>query len=654
MASEQNSNQHVVQPSFVDEGCNETVGNVVNSFSLPTNHVEVSGPSSPNTVLITNHAESSALISPFPNQAVAASVLIFVVQTNAASVPITAAQRYIADINGLIDTKNIHFFIVARIMTLWKVPESSKNSKIKSMEMTLIDAQGGKIQATVPGRNVKDFQDILKEDLRGHIIAYSDPIVDYGKKRMSVELEDERFKLQVYVRDASGSRIVTLWDRMVYNFINKTAGELGQKEGKDYPKILNEIIGKKCLFRLDVSNFNIRNSNNEISIARLTTEADIIKKYLDDVAEDQTAVSCTDHTDMGLPGDDIAESPPSKNKLPASADIDPEMSAEYYQTLTTNQGSTAKTAISCTDHTDMGLPGDDIAESPPSKNRLPASAGEESVKSKPNKRAKKLIFLGGSEWKKMLSDHADVLEEATTAVLQYDGNMSFTILFSRANGVEIPGSIKIDAPGIRTVFVNIHINKKRRCQLYGYALKRISHRDWYFAHIKDLNLHIGNRFLMKLDENSLNRAVVDKRFFSGTHWPSEHNIAKAVDVKQYNWEFMVYREENEAAGFEGPKWEEFVDYYFNHLKCINVIFIYTGNLNFHLRIFDNKGYYCNLMREDSDTSDGEIDSVAYLRSNGDQNTFSAIMNNTQIQRGNTIAYDQEVECRRFIKCYFVL
>ncbi|CAI9099931.1 OLC1v1036827C1 [Oldenlandia corymbosa var. corymbosa] len=281
MASEQNSNQYVVQPSFVDEGGNETVGNVINSFSLLTNHVEASGPSSPKTVLITNHAGSSPPISPSSNQAVAASVPISAVQTNVASVPITAAQRYIADINGLIDTKSIHFFIVARIMTLWKVPESSKSSKIKSMEMTLIDAQGSKIQATIHGRYVKDFQDILKEgsvrrlsrfdhglniaggfrcakheykivfesntlieavfdfdipnhifeftpfaevtnfvanfdycfDLRGHIIAYSDPIVDYGKKRISVELEDEKAdRLEVTLWGEHSDRVLEYMD----------------------------------------------------------------------------------------------------------------------------------------------------------------------------------------------------------------------------------------------------------------------------------------------------------------------------------------------------------------------------------------------------------------------------------------------------------
>ncbi|CAI9112039.1 OLC1v1012409C1 [Oldenlandia corymbosa var. corymbosa] len=377
-------------------------------------------------------------------------------------------------------------------MTLWKVPKSSKSSKIKSMEMTLIDAQ-----ATVPSRYVKDFQDILKEDsvrrlsrfdhglniaggfrcakyeykivfesntlieaifdfdipnhifeftpfaevtnyvanfdycfdLRGHIIAYSDPIVDYGKKRISVELEDERadrLKVTLWGEHADGvleymDSIPTFPVVLIVQYVkykkyycckecNKKVEEIKYFRGKKpnaEKQVVQSLRGRNVdaqkkisvekkwmcgssyrymsgmhlvaglqpyetgwftisltrllvnyVRRLDVSNFNIRNSNSEISVARLTTKADIIKKYLDDVAEDQ--------------------------------DIDPKMSAEYYQNLTPNQDSTAKTVVSCTDHNDMGLPGDDIVESPPSKNKLPASAAQESVKSKPNKRVKKL------------------------------------------------------------------------------------------------------------------------------------------------------------------------------------------------------------------------------------------------------------------------
>ncbi|CAI9116758.1 OLC1v1017994C1 [Oldenlandia corymbosa var. corymbosa] len=480
---------------------------IVNIVVSPTNYADYGNATVP----------SDAAINPSVNVAPAPTV------------PILVAQRYIADINGLIHTKSIPFIIVVRVMTLCKVPESSKSNKVNPMEMPLVDAHGSKIQATILGRYVKDFVDFFREgcirrlsrfnhalnisggfrcakheykivfesntlvdsvidfdidipfhvfeftpfaevtnfvanfdycfDLIGHLIAYSDPIVDYGKKRISVELEDERadmlkckkyyskasvttnllngiiyladmtmpdisgykdrafddeikqasiqkislmssisryttyedfisgtsllsltdiedvdepgyvvifakitgltkefdwpyiscrdcnkkskklrmFKLQVYVRDDSGSRIVTLWDMMVYNFINKTAKNLREQEGKDYPKVLDELVGKKCLFKLDVSNFNIQNSNREIS-AISSTFYFMQTKY---------------------------------------QEIDPEMSTEFYQNLTPTQDSTGKTAISCTDDAYMGFSGDDMADSPPPKNKIAASGYEE-------------------------------------------------------------------------------------------------------------------------------------------------------------------------------------------------------------------------------------------------------------------------------------
>ncbi|CAI9099805.1 OLC1v1036681C1 [Oldenlandia corymbosa var. corymbosa] len=206
------------------------------------------------------------------------------------TVPTVAAQRYIADINGLVPTKTIHFHIVVRVMTIWKMIEN-KIKNVKSIELALIDAQGSKIQATIPARIMKDFQkyflqegcarriscfdhylnisggyrcskhkykivfrpDTLVQsvgyhdipnhvfeftpfaeitnfvanfdfcfDLLGHIIGYSDPIIDNGKKRITVELEDER-----------ADRLkVTLWDEhadKVYNMMTNNP---------DYPVVL--------------------------------------------------------------------------------------------------------------------------------------------------------------------------------------------------------------------------------------------------------------------------------------------------------------------------------------------------------------------------------------------------------------------------------
>ncbi|CAI9112836.1 OLC1v1013330C1 [Oldenlandia corymbosa var. corymbosa] len=193
-----------------------------------------------------------------------------------------AAQRYIADINGLISTKSKHFFIVVRVMSMWKMMDTSKKGEVKSLELTLIDAEGSKIQATIPARFMRDFKDWFEEgccrkiscfdhalningayrcakheykivfepntlvqtfvdfdipnhifeftpfaeinnfvanfdycfDVIGHIIGYSDPIVDAQKKRISVQLEDEK----------ADSMKVTIWGEhadLITNYLSK-------------------------------------------------------------------------------------------------------------------------------------------------------------------------------------------------------------------------------------------------------------------------------------------------------------------------------------------------------------------------------------------------------------------------------------------------
>ncbi|CAI9099639.1 OLC1v1036491C1 [Oldenlandia corymbosa var. corymbosa] len=480
-------------------------------------------------------------------------------------VPIVAAQRYIADINGLIPTKSTHFNIVVRVITIWKMYETKEKKNVRSVELALIDAQ-----ATIPGRMVKDFMKYFKDegvcrrlsrfdhglnisggyrcsrheykimfgsdtlvesavdleipnhvfeytpfaeitnfvanfdycfDLIGHIIGFSDPIIENGKKRISVELEDERadtlkvtlwdehadrvlncmnnnpeypvvmivqyvkckkyyskvsattnlYNGRIYLNDMtipdiyeyehrmeqdeikgasihkismlssiSGytsfedfvheAEMLTLsgiseldqacnvvvfgkisglakehdWSYTGCNICNKKVFEIenadkfnsggGNKKtplGTGRKTDTGKAIGcdKKWMCsnrgpilavapKLDVSNYNIRNSTSEVSVARVTTDAEIIKKYLDVFSDDK--------------------------------EIDPDLSSEFYPNVTPTQYSTAKTAVSCTDETELGLPGDESADSPPPKKSTSAHYGEESVKSHPSKRARKL------------------------------------------------------------------------------------------------------------------------------------------------------------------------------------------------------------------------------------------------------------------------
>ncbi|CAI9112529.1 OLC1v1012988C1 [Oldenlandia corymbosa var. corymbosa] len=301
-------------------------------------------------------------------------------------------------------------------------PKNQKN--VKSLELALVDAQGSKIQATIPARIMKDFIKYFQVegcvrrlkrfdhglnisggyrcskqeykivfrphtlvesvvefdisncvfeftplaeitnfvanfdyccDLVGHIIGYSDPIVDNGKKMNFVEREDERAdRLKVTLWDEHADRVLNIMNnnphypvvlivqyvkcKKYYCYTNyedfvkdaettALAGieeldqvpelvhyTIGQTGTKGYPDILEEIVDKMCLFRLDVSDYIIRNNTIEISVARVTTDAEVIKKYLDDVSDDQ--------------------------------EIYPELSAEFYRNLTPMSDSIAKTAIS--------------------------------------------------------------------------------------------------------------------------------------------------------------------------------------------------------------------------------------------------------------------------------------------------------------------
>ncbi|CAI9109423.1 OLC1v1009241C1 [Oldenlandia corymbosa var. corymbosa] len=172
--------------------------------------------------------------------------------------------------------------------------------------------------------------------------------------------------------------------------------------------------------------------------------------------------------------------------------------------------------------------------------------------------------------------------------------------------------------------VSVPINIRRKGLLFHFT-----YDDCERIHT-DVNADTGNCYLLNLNDSTSKQAVIEKRFFYGIDWLSELTTANCIDLKHNQWKFMVMKLNNETVGFEGPSWEDFHDYYYNSLKCVNVIVVYTGNLLFHLRLYNNEGYCCNLDMVGSDTSEGEVDTVDYLCSNGDQNTFSATMTETEI------------------------
>ncbi|CAI9102295.1 OLC1v1000538C1 [Oldenlandia corymbosa var. corymbosa] len=122
----------------------------------------------------------------------------------------------------------------------------------------------------------------------GHIMTYSDPIVENGKKRISVELEDERSSAHE-MKAASVHKISMLLSISGYtsyeNFINGAKLlSLGDIDDLD-----EEIDSEMC------AEFYQNLTSTEDSTAK-------------------TAVSCTGDIEIGNLGNDMTDSPPPKNK----------------------------------------------------------------------------------------------------------------------------------------------------------------------------------------------------------------------------------------------------------------------------------------------------------------------------------------------------
>ncbi|CAI9117233.1 OLC1v1018582C1 [Oldenlandia corymbosa var. corymbosa] len=129
------------------------------------------------------------------------------------------------------------------------------------------------------------------------------------------------FNGRIYLDDMAIPDIFEYKDRYTTyeDFINGaillSLGDIDDLDEVGYVVIFENITGLAkeydwlCI-RLDVSKYNIRNSSNEIFVAKVIFETETIKKYINDVSKDQ--------------------------------EIDPEMSAEFYQNVTPTQDSTTK------------------------------------------------------------------------------------------------------------------------------------------------------------------------------------------------------------------------------------------------------------------------------------------------------------------------
>ncbi|XP_076928963.1 uncharacterized protein LOC143593124 [Bidens hawaiensis] len=95
-------------------------------------------------------------------------------------------------------------------------------------------------------------------------------------------LPTPRFKIKIRVQDSTGVVSLTLFDRDAKMLINKTATELidsqkqNEVENGGFPPELDCLLEKKFAFKVDVAEFNFRNSVEDYGINKLTDDTNIL------------------------------------------------------------------------------------------------------------------------------------------------------------------------------------------------------------------------------------------------------------------------------------------------------------------------------------------------------------------------------------------
>ncbi|GKA46553.1 replication protein A 70 kDa DNA-binding subunit B [Tanacetum coccineum] len=119
-----------------------------------------------------------------------------------------------------------------------------------------------------------------------------------------------RFKVIVRVIDNSGSAPLLFYNNNFVKLFGYTASELIEKYNMDpdeyWPEELDNIVGKKCLFKLFYSKYNVAKNNHTYRCDSFSEDVELINHFKNNFIDTET--------DDEEPIDELAESTTKKNK----------------------------------------------------------------------------------------------------------------------------------------------------------------------------------------------------------------------------------------------------------------------------------------------------------------------------------------------------
>ncbi|GJV77693.1 ATP-dependent DNA helicase PIF1 [Tanacetum coccineum] len=197
-----------------------------------------------------------------------------------------------------------------------------------------------------PRKYVDDIPDVTEKmvcvllgtikDIKKSIGGTTLRVVFYCNKcKTKVTSVVPRFRVNVRVQDATGTISLVLFDCEVYQMTDKHAFEIRKKQEKDgdvdsFPEVFNELINKKFIFKIEVSDFNIENGYDVYTVSKVCHDAEIMdamikrdaigKDIVSETEIDQPSIGCLDSKDaVSCTGDSLAATDIDSNSATSPA-----------------------------------------------------------------------------------------------------------------------------------------------------------------------------------------------------------------------------------------------------------------------------------------------------------------------------------------------
>ncbi|KAK9733779.1 hypothetical protein RND81_04G091800 [Saponaria officinalis] len=189
----------------------------------------------------------------------------------------------ISEINADKETWRIR----GRLIRVWTVPQLNNTTETRCLDMIIMDEKPcycAVLATTVKIETESGWYYLCCKDCIGKITSVGNGLWKCEVCRQDVKFVVPRFRVTLRVMDDTGNASFVMFDKEVSELLNTSASTLRESLIKDddadaFPEELDDLLKKQFLFRIRITDFNLKNNWRKYRIYRLTNDINLIKTH---------------------------------------------------------------------------------------------------------------------------------------------------------------------------------------------------------------------------------------------------------------------------------------------------------------------------------------------------------------------------------------